>query len=383
MLRKLFFFFFFFFFCFAYIKAQDWITFTDSIPTLSSPRFEDLNLDGVNDIVIGGGTDGVFSNNGVMAYNGVDGSLIWKLSSRNELFGSAIFQDITQDGINDVVIAGRSAQLLAIDGATGVLIWDHINYNSTTVDSGLYNFYNPQFINDIDGDSYADILVTYGGDHSIPDWDTNRPPGYLKVISALTGTLIAEAVVPDSAEIYCSPILADIQDDGNKWILYGTGGENLGGSFYAVLLDDLLLGDITGSIVLASDANKGFIAPAAIHKNNTGNYDIIIQSFDGLVTKISGQTFSPLWTYQKSGTESSAEPVIGNFTGDLTPDILVILFNGLAPSYNDYYQVMLDGADGSVSFIDSLGTIHFASPNAVDLNNDGRVMRGIFCYNLF
>ena len=367
-----------FFFLTLSISAQDWQIFTDSIATLSSPRSADLNGDGVMDIVIGGGTDSVFSNNGIMAYNGVDGTLLWKISSRNEVFGSAIFQDITGDGISDVIIAGREAQLLAIDGFNGLLLWDYPLVNPS--DSGRLNFYNPQFIHDVDGDTYADILVTNGGDHSAPSWQTNRPPGHLMVISSLTGNLIVKAVVPDSSETYCSPIVHDIKNTGDQWILYGTGGEDLGGNFYAVLLDDLLLGDLSGSVVLASDLNKGFIAPAAIHKTNSGVYDIIIQSFDGLVTKISGQTFSSIWTYQRSGTESSAQPVIGNFTGDLTPDVLLVLFKGIAPSYNDYYQVMLDGNDGSVRFLDSLGSIHFASANAVDLNNDGRD-EGVYSIN--
>ncbi|MEC9208982.1 MAG: LamG-like jellyroll fold domain-containing protein [Bacteroidota bacterium] len=370
MMKRLFFTLFVFFS--IYTNAQNWQTFTDSIPTLSSPRSTDLNGDGVMDVVIGGGTDSVFSDNGIMAYNGVDGSLLWKRSSRDEVFGSAIFQDITSDGINDVIIVGRSAQLLAIDGTNGTLLWDYFPYSTNPADSGLFNFYNPQFIHDIDGDTYPDILVANGGDHTAPAWQSNRPPGHLMVVSALTGNLIIKAVVPDSSEIYCSPIVADIQNTGNKWVLYGTGGENFGGNFYAVLLSDLLLGNITGSIILASDLNKGFIAPAAIHKTDYGTYDIIIQSFDGLVTKIAGQTFSPIWTYQKPGTESSAEPVIGNFTGDLTPDVLLVLFKGTAPSYNDYYQVMLDGNDGTVSFLDSLGAINFSSSNSVDLNNDGR-----------
>ena len=69
-----------FIFLSIYMNAQNWQTFTDSIPTLSSPRSSDLNGDGVMDVVIGGGTDSVFSNNGIMAYNGVDGSLLWKRS---------------------------------------------------------------------------------------------------------------------------------------------------------------------------------------------------------------------------------------------------------------------------------------------------------------
>ena len=356
----------------AYSKSQNWEAFTDSIATLSSPRSSDLNGDGIMDIVIGGGTDSVFSENGIMAYNGVDGSLLWKRPSRDEVFGSAVFQDITSDGINDIIISGRSAQLLAIDGLNGTLLWDYFPYNTNPADSGLYNFYNPQFIDDVDGDTYPDILVSNGGDHSAPAWQSNRPPGSLMVISSLTGNLIVKAIVPDSSETYCSPIVADIQNTGNKWVLYGTGGENFGGNFYAVLLDDLLLGDLSSSIILSSDLNKGFIAPATIHETDNGMYDIIIQSFDGLITKIDGLTFSSLWTYQIPGTESSAQPVIGNFTGDLTPDILLVLFKGIAPSYNDYYQLMLDGSNGTVQFIDSLGAINYASANSVDLNNDGR-----------
>ena len=236
--------------------AQNWQQFTDSIPTLSSPRASDLNADGIMDIVIGGGTDSTFSYNGVMAYNGVDGGLLWRRSSRDEIFGSAIFQDINNDSIKDVFISGRAAQLLAIDGSNGSLIWEYFPSNLNPSDSGLYNFYNPQFIDDIDGDNYQDILVSNGGDHSAPDWQTNRPPGHLMIISSLTGDLIVKSVVPDSAETYCSPLVVDVKNTGDKWILYGTGGENIGGHFYAVQLSDLIQADISGSTILASDTNK-------------------------------------------------------------------------------------------------------------------------------
>jgi hypothetical protein len=356
---------------FAY--AQNWQAFTDSIPTLSSPRTSDLNGDGVLDVVIGGGTDGVASNNGIMAFNGIDGSLLWKRASRNEVFGSAIFQDITQDGIDDVFIVGRSAQLLAINGASGNLIWDYFPYGTNPVDSGLYNFYNPQFIDDVDGDSYKDILVSNGGDHLAPAWETDRPPGLLMVISSLTGGLFSQAIVPDSAEIYCSPLVVDVQNNGTKWILYGTGGENLGGHFYATPLNELISqGTLVNSITLAQDPNKGFIAPASVYRKNNGVFDIYIQSFGGELTKINGDDLLTEWTYLKPNTESSAAPVIGNFVGDLTPDVLLVLFKGEASSYSDFYQIVLDGATGNVEFIDSIGSIHFASANAADLNNDGR-----------
>ncbi len=358
----------------SFSQLASWQSFTDSIPTLSSPRACDLNNDGIKDIVIGGGTDGVASNNGIMAFNGVDGTLLWKRGSRNEVFGSPIFQDITNDGIKDVFITGRQAQLLAINGSNGQLIWDYFPYTVNPADSGLFNFYNPQFIPDINGDGTPDILVSNGGDHSAPDWETDRPPGHLMVINSINGQLLAKAVMPDSAETYCSPLVADIQGNGNLWILFGTGGENLGGSFWASPLNDLVLSNsLSNSIQLDTDPNKGYIAPAAISKNSNNQYDIIIQSFGGKIKKIKAANFGSIWTYQLPNTESSAEPVLGNFVGgDNVPDVLAILFKGIAPSYSDFYQVLINGSTGQVEFKDSMGTFNYVSANAMDFDNNGR-----------
>ncbi len=359
---------------FSIAQIDFWQSFTDSIPTLSSPRACDLNNDGIKDIIIGGGTDGVASNNGIMAFNGTDGTLLWKRSSRNEVFGSPIFQDITNDGIKDIFISGRQAQLLAINGSNGQLIWDYFPYAVNPADSGLYNFYNPQFIPDVNNDGKPDLLVTNGGNHAAPDWETNRPPGHLMIINSMNGQLIAKGVVPDSAETYCSPLVVDIQGNGNLWILYGTGGETLGGSFWACPLNDLIqTNSLINSVQLDTDATKGYIAPAAVSKNINNQYEIIIQSFGGKIKKINGANFGILWTYQLPNSESSAQPVLGNFIGgDLVPDILAIVYKGAAPSYSDFYQLLINGATGQVEFMDSLGTFTYLSANAFDFDNNGR-----------
>ena len=355
-------------------QLNSWQSFTDSIPTLSSPRACDLNNDGIKDIIIGGGTDGVASNNGIMAFNGTDGTLLWKRSSRNEVFGSPVFQDITNDGIKDVFISGRQAQLLTINGSNGQLIWDYFPYAVNPADSGLYNFYNPQFIPDVNNDGKPDLLVTNGGNHAAPDWETNRPPGHLMIINSMNGQLIAKAVVPDSAETYCSPLVVDVQGNGNLWILYGTGGETLGGSFWACPLNDLLQSNsLMNSIQLDTDSQKGYIAPAAVSKNMNNSHDIVIQSFGGKVKKIKGADFEQIWAYQLPNSESSAEPVLGNFVGgDNVPDVLAIIFKGIAPSYSEFYQVLINGATGEVEFQDSLGTFTYLSANAMDFDNNGR-----------
>jgi hypothetical protein len=354
------------------ISAQNWQFFVDSIPTLSSPRACDLNNDGIKDLVFGGGTDGVYSNNGIMALNGNDGTLLWKRPARNEVFGSALFLDITNDGIKDVFMVGRQAQLLAINGQNGALLWDYFPYNVNPGDSGLYNFYNPQWIDDVSGDGIMDLLVANGGDHAAPVWDTTRPPGHLMVVNSVNGNLIAKAVVPDSAETYCSPLVVDLNGSGTKFVLYGTGGETLGGSFWACPLMALLNNSLAPSIPIATDPNFGFIAPASVYKNAIGEAFIYVQSYSGALYKIKGGDLSVQWSYDLPNTESSAQPVIGNFTGNNTPDVFLSLAKGTSSGYTDYYQVMLDGASGQVVLKDSIGNLQFASGNAIDLNNDGR-----------
>ena len=49
-----------------------------------------------------------------------------------------------------------------------------------------------------------------------------------------------------------------------------------------------------------------------------------------------------------------------------------MLAKGSAPSYTDFYQVMIDGNTGLITKKDSIGMLHFASANAFDANGDGR-----------
>ena len=61
----------------------------DFIKSNSSPRSIDLNSDGIEDIVLGGGVDGVPSPFGAMAINGANGEVLWTKENGNEWFLSA------------------------------------------------------------------------------------------------------------------------------------------------------------------------------------------------------------------------------------------------------------------------------------------------------
>lgn len=367
-------------FCFAIFsfygllhgQALKWSAFIDTSTTFSSPRGVELTGDSILDIVIGGGLDGSPEARGVNAINGADGSILWSFPTEEEIFGSARFMDITGDNVKDIFIGGRYAEFYAIDGATGTMIWEFFPYSPTVaVDSGWFNFYSPQFIPDQNSDSYKDILVANGGNHSAPPWDTIREPGMLMVLDALTGTILAKDTMPDGEETYCSPVVADF--GGINTIVYGSGGENDGGALWRVPLSNLMANDISNSQMLASDASLGFIAPSSIADlNSDGNLDIINQAYDGTLRAFDGLSGAMLWELQNPGTESSAAPAIGNFIGDETPDVFAVLAKGTAPTFTDYYQVMVDGSNGQVVWKDSIGALHFSSSSAVDLDLNGR-----------
>ena len=358
------------------IAQLNWSASIDSVSVLSSPRSVDLNNDGIKDVVIGSGTDSAYSNYGVVAINGANGQVLWTTPTRDEIFSSAQFLDVNNDAVKDVIIGGRDAQLLAINGVDGSLIWEFYPHFLThpPADSGYYNFYSSQLIPDITGDNLRDILVTNGGDHQATQFDP-RPPGHLMIIDAMNGSKIAQAVSPDSAEIYCSPVVYDRAGGSSLMVAFGTGGENHGGGFYIANINDILNNSLANNaILLQSDSSKGFIAPASLaDMTNDGISDIIIQSFGGSISAFDGFNFIRLWDNHFPDRESSAAPTLGNFTGgDLIPDVFTVMYRGSTPTYFDYYQIMINGATGQVTWTDSLGDMHFSSSSAFDANGDGR-----------
>ncbi len=365
------------FFCVSQLYSQTlkWQHFTDSIVTFSSPRLVDLNSDGVLDIVMGGGVDGVPTNYGVIAIDGDSGHTLWNISTQDEMFSCPIFQDVTGDGAPDVFIGGRNAEFKAINGATGVELWEFFPTSSSAVpqDSGWYNFYTPQWIPDQNADGLMDILVANGGDHSKLPHQTNRDPGHMMVLDAATGNILAQAVTPDSSETYLSPIVVDFFNDGTKMIVFGTGGEHIGGHLYIDSLDNLLHNDLNGATVLMTGANTGFVAPPAVGDFTLDSIpDLVALSFSGVAAAFDGSDLSQLWMKSFPGKESSTSPVIGNFTGSFESDVFLTLNRGLTPTYFDHYQYMLDGGTGDVVFKDSIGDLEFAPPVACDFDRNGR-----------
>ena len=152
----------------------------------------------------------------IIAINGNDGTALWQVETRNEMFTSPQFFDYTDDGIDDVIIGGRDAELRLINGYTGETIWEFwTNEAINPNDEGWFNFYTSQIISDQNGDSYPDILVANGGDHSLDFSELDRPPGHIMIIDGMTGIPFKTAIVPDENETYMSPVICDLNGDSS------------------------------------------------------------------------------------------------------------------------------------------------------------------------
>ncbi len=83
---------------------------------------DDVNGDGKQDIVVGLNT-----TNGVRAYNGANGALLWSAPTTDWVWAVDRIDDCTEDGINDAVAGDFDGRMHLIDGVSGAMVWSWPN----------------------------------------------------------------------------------------------------------------------------------------------------------------------------------------------------------------------------------------------------------------
>jgi len=345
-----------------------WSNTISDVGTFSSPRFSDFNADGVLDVIIGAGKENDNSPFGVMAFDGLTGDTLWTAKASNQIFGTAHLMDITNDGISDVIIGGRSAHFKAYDGSSGLELWSFSPVLAGFPDSLFkYNFYTPQPVGDLDGDGVSELVNTYGGGRL-----GVRDPGYVILFNGVDGMVMAVDTVPDNKETFCSPLVHDFDEDGSVEILFGTGGEQYGGSLWKLDLSDLLNERVERAKAIYTDTIKGFIAvPSLADINQDGRLDIIAPGMNQHVAVIDGYTDNLMWGSYSVNSEAYTSPTIGKFVGDARPDIFATFGWGKFPNYNNFIQTVVDGQNGILVWFERDCQYQFGSPLSLDWDNDG------------
>uniref|UniRef100_A0A1X7TXJ2 FAM234A/B beta-propeller domain-containing protein n=1 Tax=Amphimedon queenslandica TaxID=400682 RepID=A0A1X7TXJ2_AMPQE len=217
----------------------------------------DINKDGTPDIIINNVTDSYDSAGydgcqdqpdkcletkgfspcqvRLLAFDGRSSAILWNEWALFESFASNCRTDLNKDGQSDCIFAGRGGSLAAFDLFHKELLW--------VVDPAItvppYNYYYPLITKDFDKDGVPDIIVTHGGDPFYSDTEKKRTPGFLAVISGATGQgLSRRIIIPDNHETYSSPVLYR-SSDNIELVLFGSGGETIPGSLWALTLSSL------------------------------------------------------------------------------------------------------------------------------------------------
>lgn len=350
--------------------------------TSSSPSFVDLDGDGVADIVFGTGVDRVrpagrklqFTgepavSGEVVAVSGATNRVLWKVANPRDAFTTPRFALLNGDRVPDVLMGGREGVLTAYDGTNGSVLW-RVFGEDVVPTRFPYYFLTPALLDDVNGDGVQDLVAAYGGD------DTRMPkeprgPGYLMVISGADGKVIKAHALPDSTETYASPVVYR-RRDGTAWVVFGTGGESLGGAEYRAPVASLLDGTFASRIErLVPTGKTGVIAPPTVlDLNGDGEPDIVVSTFDGRLIAVDGATKQPLWQHENGNEESYHSAAVVRLGAD---KVGLFLSRGIGafPKYVGTAHRLYDAVDGHVLYEYRDPNYPAGAPIAVDLTGDG------------
>ena len=119
-----------------------------------APRGADLDGDGQLEVILTGGGE-MPALGEVVALDGDTGAVRWRATAETELYSSPVFLDVTGDGVKDVFVGGRLQSFMAVDGASGDVLW-RFEDTAPAARYYFYNFYTPVVIADQTGDGVPD-----------------------------------------------------------------------------------------------------------------------------------------------------------------------------------------------------------------------------------
>ncbi len=223
---------------------------------------EDFTGDGQPDVVAGA-SDEYETTGYAYGINGATGNLAWTFTAAgSSVWALEQIDDITSDGIKDVIVGDFYGNIYGLDATTGSQQYS----NSVGSNVIIKRF---EKINDVNGDSHPDIVPTHLG-----------ASGSVKMIDGYTGQFIWSHTVADKPAV--ASRIDDVSGDGINDLLVGTlfndnycyflngvNGSELASIYYGEALDAITaIPDVTGD----------------------GSMEMVAGGRDGKVTCFSGGT---------------------------------------------------------------------------------------------
>ena len=296
----------------------------------------------------------------ILAFDGQNGSNVWEKWVEFAPFAANCRHDLNLDGVADCVFAGRQGSFAVINLVDGSLIW--IIDPAATFPG--YNYYYPLFIHDFDKDGVVDIIVTHGGDQIYEDENRKRSNGFIFVVSGRTGQQISDRIpMPDGQETYSNSIAYNIS--GNiELVLFGSGGETISGSLWAITVQSLQEHVDTWRAHKKPDKyspNQVYFDTQCMSNEEVGSLRPVFHQGTFKYVKDKEEWLSkcpilynkhePLWNPYKlcvyefvpgGKTGTILPPVIIDYNGDGIKDLLVSQFND--------HIIMIDGSSGNIQW---------------------------------
>jgi hypothetical protein len=157
---------------------------------------QDIDADGIRDVVAALGDNSPVSPR-VVAYAGDDGHLLWQRPLQGTIWNLTLINDVTGDGIREVVAAQLSTNLNCLNGATGAVVWSVAHASQQRVAT----------LDDVNGDGVQDIVIGFNGTRAC------------RVCSGLTGTTLWNT--PTSDWTWAVDRIADVTEDGVNDVVAG------------------------------------------------------------------------------------------------------------------------------------------------------------------
>ncbi len=305
----------------------------------------------------------------VAVLDATSGTTRWQTPDGMGGFAYPLCVPVDSDGIDDVIVAGRSGDVTALSGADGHVLWSMAQKNPGVLrippkhTGGTYS--------SVVQSSAPDVLFVTnggGGSDSVPD-----VPGQL-IAYGHDGSILATWQEPNSSEIYASPAVILEASTGDLLVAVGAGNEREQGSLHLVAYDPTTKTFTLRWSVMSACATGGFEA-SPVFGDIDGDHvpDVVDDDFCGTVHAMT-LAGAPLWTATSSVVGGTANPLLLDLDGDGTLDV-ASAFQSVTEDgteANPHSEVVgIHGPDGTVRWRHAIDGSAYASPVSADRDGDG------------